>query len=659
MIIDRLVLHNVGVFNGRNEIVLTPAAPDKPVVLIGGQNGGGKTTLLDALQLAFYGSQAKCAGRGKSAYKEYLRDLIHAGVPHVEGASVQVHFRRTVDGQTRALVVTRSWRDRAKGVEEFLRVDCDGQHDPVLSDHWVEYIENYLPARLASLFFFDGEQIASMAEDESAAGMLETALQSLLGLDLIERLKVDLTVIERRKKEAAAPEEIRQQLDSLDQEVREAEAAVERAAQEQARLNSLLTQMRVKELADLKQKFSKEGGELFLQREQLVGERAAAQTEVTGIEHDLREIAAGPGPLLLVEDLLCETEKQAKRELEQQRNQLLAEAEVDRDRQIVAFLRKQKLASDALSTVASALERHRHHGTAEAAFYVLNPPPELPEELRRIREVTLPPTRERVRALLARLRHARERLAQLDTLLASVPAADAVGILQGQIQKTEQRIRDTELDLRRAVEVRHERESALTLKQRSWRLLFEQVAATRENAEDDGRIMERIPCVQTTLDAFRARIVARHLGNFERLILESFQCLLHKTNLVTRLTIDPNDFRISLTGAKGQSLAFQRLSAGERQLLAASILWGIAKASGRPVPTFIDTPLGRLDSSHRRHLVERYFPAASHQVVLLSTDEEIVGQYFALLKKTVGRKYLLTHDGQNNCTTIQEQYFTS
>ncbi|MFT6862301.1 MAG: DNA sulfur modification protein DndD, partial [Akkermansiaceae bacterium] len=104
-------------------------------------------------------------------------------------------------------------------------------------------------------------------------------------------------------------------------------------------------------------------------------------------------------------------------------------------------------------------------------------------------------------------------------------------------------------------------------------------------------------------------------------------------------------------------LPFDRLSAGERQLLATSMLWGLARASGRPVPTIIDTPLGRLDSSHRNHLVTRYFPSASHQVLLLSTDEEIVGNYHKAIKPYVTRHYNLAHDEALGTTQIQSGYF--
>jgi DNA sulfur modification protein DndD len=104
-------------------------------------------------------------------------------------------------------------------------------------------------------------------------------------------------------------------------------------------------------------------------------------------------------------------------------------------------------------------------------------------------------------------------------------------------------------------------------------------------------------------------------------------------------------------------VSFDKLSAGERQLLATSLLWGLARASGRPIPTVIDTPLGRLDSTHRRHLVERYFPVAAHQVILLSTDEEIHEQNLPRLKPAIARSYRLEFDDALRRTTVEPGYF--
>jgi DNA sulfur modification protein DndD len=55
--------------------------------------------------------------------------------------------------------------------------------------------------------------------------------------------------------------------------------------------------------------------------------------------------------------------------------------------------------------------------------------------------------------------------------------------------------------------------------------------------------------------------------------------------------------------------------------------------------------------------VERYFPNASHQVLLLSTDEEIVGKYHESLKPYIARNYLLAHDEQAGQTKIELGYF--
>ena len=114
---------------------------------------------------------------------------------------------------------------------------------------------------------------------------------------------------------------------------------------------------------------------------------------------------------------------------------------------------------------------------------------------------------------------------------------------------------------------------------------------------------------------------------------------------------------MTLLDLDGKAVPFQILSAGERQLLATAILWGLAKVSGRPVPLVIDTPLGRLDSHHRSHIVQRYFPAASHQVVLLSTDEEIIGRYLEMIRPAVGREYLLEFDPELASSKSRPGYF--
>jgi DNA sulfur modification protein DndD len=163
--------------------------------------------------------------------------------------------------------------------------------------------------------------------------------------------------------------------------------------------------------------------------------------------------------------------------------------------------------------------------------------------------------------------------------------------------------------------------------------------------------------VQQTLLRFGERLKRHKLNQLEIQITQSFLYLLHKPDLIRRLEIDSESFGLRLYDGAGQAVPQGRLSAGEKQLLAIALLWGLARASGRRLPVAIDTPLGRLDSSHRRHLLERYFPQASHQVLLLSTDTEIGPQEAALLRESqaISREYLIRHQALG--ATIEPGYF--
>ncbi len=183
-------------------------------------------------------------------------------------------------------------------------------------------------------------------------------------------------------------------------------------------------------------------------------------------------------------------------------------------------------------------------------------------------------------------------------------------------------------------------------------------AAQANLAADDGRrLLEHVDRVRATLESLRSAATRRHLDRISELILEALGRLLRKDKLITGVEIDPDAHTVELSGLNGRPLLAQELSAGERQLLAVALLWGLARAAGKPLPVIIDTPLGRLDGSHRKHLLERYFPYASHQVILLSTDTEIDGEAYDRIAKHVGRTYRLEFDPATNGSSIESGYF--
>ena len=657
MILDSITLKNFGVYRGEQEANLSPVSDQKPIVLFGGMNGGGKTTLLDAVQLGLYGPKARCAGRGKLGYRDYLRAMIHRGVPADEGASIELRFRRALEGEMRYHRLVRAWHDNGKDIVDTVKVFTDTNLDKELSDHWDEFIEGYIPSGIAHLFFFDAEQIKELAEGEHAAEILGTAIHTLLGLDLVDQLETDLIVLERRKRAESRSAEETKRIDEAQQEVERMQRLLDEAKLEQGTLDTEVRQ-RAKEVGQAETRFRQEGGELYLVQAELEAERKQLKTELTKEEAALREIAAGAGPLLLIPGLLEEAETLARTEHEARKAHLLAAVLEERDSGMLKKLQKESLPSKYVALLESLLEKDRAQRQKKVGKVILaDAGDHLAAELRHVRATVLPDARKAIEQKLETITALQERLTRLDMELARVPTKDAIAGLQRELEQIRKR--------------HQERQVALTAQDDKIRLLVRQLedadrrykrelgegVEIQVDREHAARLLKHSARMRETMGKFRVAAIRKHTARLERLILDSFVQLLRKSSLVTGLSIDPSTFRIELTGGDGQPLPFERLSAGERQLLATSILWGLAKASGRPLPTIIDTPLGRLDSSHRRHLLERYFPVASHQVILLSTDEEIDETSLRHLKRFVGREYQLVFDEQDRTTRIEKGYF--
>ena len=176
--------------------------------------------------------------------------------------------------------------------------------------------------------------------------------------------------------------------------------------------------------------------------------------------------------------------------------------------------------------------------------------------------------------------------------------------------------------------------------------------------EDVTRFIDYSGRIVQSLKAFREIKLQQHIELLETTITEAFKTLVRKRSLLDRITIDSNTFSLEIHDSSGRIKPASSLSAAERQLLSVAMLWGLARASGRVLPIVIDTPLGRLDSKHRHQLITKYFPEAGPQTIILSTDEEVIGNYYKTFKPYIGKQYLCSENKKESGTgIIKEGYF--
>ncbi|MEQ6900786.1 DNA sulfur modification protein DndD [Nocardioides sp. YIM 152588] len=655
MILNSLVLHNVGTFAGKQTINLTPPSESKPIVLIGGLNGAGKTTILEAIQLALFGALAPTTGRRSGGYDKYLRGLIHRGVPATEGAAIELTFTAHQEGSEHTYWVRRSWKATGASIREILLVSVDGKHNKSLTSTWNEYVETFLPRGIAGLFFFDGEQIEALADLERSREVLGSALSALLGLDLVERLATDLSVLKRRHRGSQVPESLRQSVDEKKQLLttcRQAEEAA--AAAEAARLTELERCQKL--FHEATEAYRTAGGDLLEQRD--IAENHAATVRETlarceeGIRHELAESA----PLLQLGELLGQLRGQVRTEAEAHRNSVVVDAMAGRDENLKQELIRADVAQDVIDLVDAFLSsdvetRRSTSNTRQIASLADH------NGLEALLTSTLPESRKRLQTTIDQRTHLKAEREQAERVLAAIPDPEAVAPFGRAREEARDALLRAEAALTVASEMLASARTDRTRASDAYEASLDKAAQAGLGAQDDLRLVEHADRVRATLDLLRLEATRRHLVRISEFILESLSMLFRKHNLVTGVEIDPDTYTVALTGADGQELPAKNLSAGERQLLAVALLWGLARAAGQPLPVVVDTPLGRLDGEHRAHLLDRYFPHASHQVVLLSTDTEIDEAAFRRIAPHVGRRYRLEFDQSSNATHVEDDYF--
>ncbi|MCO6008275.1 DNA sulfur modification protein DndD [Actinoallomurus purpureus] len=655
MLLHRVTLKNFGAYKDEQSLDLA-TRPGRPIILIGGLNGCGKTTLLDAIQLTLYGPRARTSGRGNRPYESYLKDSVNRDA-NPKHAHVVVEFSTTLEGQERLYRVCRSWEAYDKAVREFLEVFIDGEYDKVISENWADHIEEILPIEAASLFFFDGEKIESLADPERAAPVIESAVHSLLGVNTVEKLRTDLLALQRRQKVSEEDDETMGGIRLIEADIRKVDQQCADLNQKVASLRDSLARAE-DDYSVIDVAFSKEGGDLYSRRADLEAQKEQTESTLRSVSETLATtVVAGPLPLLLLQTQLTSLREQINKEHAAADSAQVIELLNERDHMVLEMLRT-LVPSQSIAAAESYLAEDRQIRAQIAAEtpQVLDFPASALPQLSSLDQL-LKDEAKRASELVGQARNLRERLNTLERQLAGVPDKNAIAALIEERDTARDRVTQIRSALTTLEEVlaksRRQRQQLSLDRDRAYKRRAQKLAQT----ESATRIVSYTDRARETLEKFGSALLRRHISRLEVAVLDSFNRLMRKSELVRDLRIDTEKFTLTLVGPDDEQLDPSRLSAGERQLLAVALLWGLARVAGKRQPSVIDTPLGRLDSRHREQLVERYFPFASHQVLLLSTDEEIDEHLLTKLAPSIAHTYMLVHDDKRFVTTIERGYW--
>ena len=193
----KLTIENYKSFQYLTEIYFPESGEGNSIFLIGGMNGAGKTSIMEAINYCLFGAKS---------------DLIYRNINRKEKAlgNANVIFELTIELDDQSnLVVKRSWSAGSisdplpKDLNERLVVVQDGKRVSVQNKQmWEDFIRATIPPSITQFFFFDGEKIQEIAADDHSEIRLKSSLEAALGIQFIARLSNDVLYIKQDERKS-------------------------------------------------------------------------------------------------------------------------------------------------------------------------------------------------------------------------------------------------------------------------------------------------------------------------------------------------------------------------------------------------------------------------------------------------------------------------
>ena len=657
MLFEKLTIENYGVYAQKTEFDFS-TTPKKPIVLIGGLNGSGKTTIFESIMIALYGKIYLGRKTTKKKYVDFILHRIHRhDGKRAKHASIELSFRFHHNGSEDSYLIHRSWVVEGITTYELLQLKKNGKvMTDVNESLWQSFIESLIPFGISKLFFFDGEKIVNMTKwDEQDNDELQSSIEILLGAELIHRLQSDLDLYMIRKSDKNNKNELIQNeykqlqnekesllsdLDSLDEER-------QKKLQEVEELTSDVTSKELKIVGV--------GGGYASIRSELFTEKTILEEKTTYKIKEIQEKLAGDAPLYLTSNILSQILRQMEKDANITRQNISASAIQKNVEKIKKEIISEEFWPDGIiiNKVATKMIRRLDSlikKPSDDVFFDISP-----KDMSWIHQKILK-IKEGHKTLSKKLDEYTEvdmKLGKIESDLSKIPHDDEIGPKISDINNIHQEIGILKSDISHIDQKIASKKAYQKMLQTKLKNVIDVIY--KNKTVNTG--INLASGMQKVLDTYYFNLLEHKMTELESNLLEIVNILLHK-NFISKIKIDRKTLKIEIYGKDMEFISGNLLAMGERQIFGTAMLWAIAKTCGRVLPFVIDTPLGRLDGEHLTNLTEKFYPFASHQLILLSTDREIGPKEYDKLSKYISHSYHITWDRRKSITTVHDGYFT-
>ncbi|WP_026669773.1 DNA sulfur modification protein DndD [Butyrivibrio sp. AE3006] len=641
MIIKKLTMHNFGVYADTNVMEFTG---NKPVVLIGGMNGRGKTTILEAVLLSLYGSNSFAYSESKyQSYGQYLKSYVNKKDGTLE-SFVEILFSMD-SSEEEVYQVHREWDAKGQRVHEKIWVKKNGEDSAFLTENWPMFVESILPSALSNFFFFDGEKIAELAVEDTSVQMKES-IKAMLGISVLDVLDTDIgKLVSKIGKKISNNQDLRK----LEELRNEKEAAIEelRMFDEQiAELEQQKNRLTV-ELEKLNSEYQVKGGDIVEQKHELMQERSEKITALATNQESRYDAAASELPLALVTSLLDDIRVEGNIEHER----LISSLALNKIKDAYGkYYVKDKNTEKFISFMQDIVEQDKKenvYNLSDATLYKVG----------FLCDKGLNDAKKNLKKLIKNEQAFQTKIDEIDGYLSVDINEKELGELFKDIKRSEKDLANCDVELEDCHRKRSSLNNNVMMLSSEFSRMAERVLSSLEAVDSDERVVKYAHMAQDIIEQYRIRLQARKTSTLARTMTECYKKLANKKNLVNCIEMDPETLDLTYLNKEGDVVSKERLSAGEKQLMVISLLWSLAICSKKKLPVIIDTPLSRLDSAHRESLITTYFPHASEQTIILSTDSEIDERYYELMQDNVGDRFTLEYDDNEKTTSLTKTYF--